>query len=258
MRSEDFSAPFSQIAPYYDQLMSFVNYPAWVSYIEKILSANNIHEREILDVACGTGVCLEIWHKKGYRIIGLDSAPAMLDICRGRFPAQALDNGGIELVVADMRDFSLPVKVPIATCLYDSLNYLLTEGDLIRCFKSVNAALADGGLFIFDMNTVHALRDEWGNQTFFRQDGKIHSTWSNTFDQGTRISSLRLTLTIQNNGQEISLREFHQERAYSLDEIVDMLTAAGFEYSIYRHLCFTPASENDMRIMGVAKKPRRR
>ena len=32
-----YSTAFATIAPYYDKLMSFVNYPGWVDYIEKII-----------------------------------------------------------------------------------------------------------------------------------------------------------------------------------------------------------------------------
>ncbi|MEO0226625.1 MAG: class I SAM-dependent methyltransferase [candidate division WOR-3 bacterium] len=254
MKLEGFSPPFTDIAPYYDRIMSFVNYPSWISYIERILQVNGIKEEKLLDLACGTGTCLELWYKKGYKVIGLDNSNQMLEVCRSKFPREAMENGCVQLIQGDFRNFSLNDSVPIITCLYDSLNYLLTKDDLLSCFRSVYRNLCIKGIFIFDMNTIHALRDEWGNQIFERNDGPIHSIWANTFDPVTNISSLRLTINVRENERTLTFREFHQERAYSLEDIRYIAALAGFQIFLYRHLTFNPASERDIRIMGVARK----
>ena len=250
MKSNSCSIPFATIAPYYDRLMSFVNYPSWVAYIEKIIALSSIREKTIFDLACGTGVCLELWSNKGYEVIGLDKSFDMLRVSREKLSQR----GDFLLINGDMRNFYLGRKIPIVTCLYDSLNYLLNEGDLLRCFRRVNDALADDGIFVFDMNTIHSLRDEWGNNTFQRRDEGLFSVWTNSFNPNDNISSLSITLHVRRNGQEMVLGEFHQERGYALDVIEDLLHEAGFTSSLYRHLTFSPASENDLRIMGVVRK----
>ena len=252
MKSEGYSQAFTVIAPHYDTLMSFINYPGWVSYIQTILTLNNVNERTILDLACGTGVCLELWWKKGYTVIGLDKSMAMLEVCKKRFCQ--LSNGNVHLVNGDLRNFAFARKMPIVTCLYDSLNYLLSEEDILRCFRHVYEALDEKGMFIFDMNTVHCLRDEWGNSTFHREDGNIHSVWVNCFDPQRAISSLELTLHIRKDGTVYTIHESHQERGYPLSTIIDLLSQVGFEPSLYRHLTYVPAQESDLRTMGVARK----
>ena len=252
MRSEEYSVAFSTIAPYYDTLMSFINYTAWVSYIAQILELHGIKDRTLLDLACGTGVCLKLWWKRGYKIIGLDKSLEMLTICRNRLAP--LDDGRIHLINGDMRYFTLAQSVPIVTCLYDSLNYLLTEEDLFSCFQRVYDSLAEHGIFIFDMNTIHCLRDEWGNSTFHRNDERIHSVWTNQFDPKTAVSSLDLILTVFEDGSQQVIHEQHQERGYALGLVRKLLARAGFEFSLYRHLTFIPAQETDLRIMGVARK----
>lgn len=124
----------------------------------------------------------------------------------------------------------------------------------MSCFKSVYDVLDDDGIFIFDMNTIRCLHDEWGNQVFHRQDENIYSTWMNTIDTRISISSLKLTLAVKKDGKETIIQEFHQERAYSLSTIRELLANAGFHCSLYRHMTFTPAQERDVRVMGVAKK----
>jgi SAM-dependent methyltransferase len=251
MRSEEYKEAFSLIAPYYDTLMSFVDYPAWIAYIERICAFYDVHEKSILDLACGTGVCLEMWHEKNYTLIGIDKSRAMIDICRKRF---AGTENNIILINADMCRFNLATKVAVVTCLYDSLNYILSEDDLLDCFKCVHDVLDRNGIFVFDMNTLHCLRDEWGNSTFHRQDAGISSIWSNVFDHAHNISTLQISITVQNNGQVLTFKERHQERGYPLTRIAELLTKARLDFSFYRHLTFNPAHEQNMRIMGVARK----
>jgi SAM-dependent methyltransferase len=254
MKSEDFDPPFSHITTYYDRLMSFVNYPSWVAYIEKILIANRIPDRDIFDLGCGTGVCLELWLKKGYRVAGLDGSVEMVRICRERL-VPFRDPAETPIWIADMRNFSLPQSVPVVTSLYDTLNYLLVEADLAACYRAVYENLRSGGIFIFDMNTTHALRDEWGNNVFRRRDENIFSVWDNTFDPTTNISTLRITLEVNEDDRPVTMREIHRERAYPLTTIQGLLLRAGFQANLYRHLTFQPASESDVRIMAVARKP---
>jgi len=250
MKSNSCSIPFSTIAPYYDRLMSFVNYPSWVAYIEKIIALSSIKEKAIFDLACGTGVCLKLWSDKGYDVIGLDKSYDMLRVSREKLS----NRDDFLLIKSDMRSFYLGRKMPIITCLYDSLNYLLNEADLLSCFRRVNDALKNDGVFVFDMNTIHSLRDEWGNNTYQRRDEGLFSVWSNSFNPNDNISSLSITLHVRRNGQEMVFGEFHQERGYALDLIKTLLCEAGFTSSLYRHLTFSPATENDLRIMGVARK----
>lgn len=252
MRSEDYSQSFSTIAPYYDTLMSFVNYPAWVEYIERILALYDRTERYIFDLACGTGVCLELWYERGYHVRGLDRSFSMLKVCKERF--NHIDTSGVDLINGDMRRFALNEKVPIVTCLYDSLNYLLEENELLECFGNVHETLTDTGLFIFDMNTIHCLQNEWGNNTYYRQDEDVNSVWTNHFNSKTSISSLELILRVKENGNYVTLREQHQERGYPLTSISRLLSDTGFKFSLYRHMTFNAVGEKDLRIMGVAEK----
>ena len=48
MRSREYNKAFSDIAPYYDTLMSYVNYPAWITYIEQILKYCNVDKKTLV------------------------------------------------------------------------------------------------------------------------------------------------------------------------------------------------------------------
>ncbi|HET9535401.1 MAG TPA: class I SAM-dependent methyltransferase, partial [Mesorhizobium sp.] len=56
----------------------------------------------ILDIGCGSAAPVATYLiELGYPVVGVDSSPAMIDVCRGHFPKQ-------EWIVADMRKLALP------------------------------------------------------------------------------------------------------------------------------------------------------
>lgn len=247
----EIAVPFLRFAPYYDRFMvKYVNYPAWVQYVRRIFRRHACAPKLILDLACGTGLPTMLLAGHGYRLIGLDRSAAMLAVLRGK-----IGRHDIRLIQADMRDFTLPEPADAAICLYDSLNYLLTQDDLARCFDSVARNLKPDGLFTFDMNTVHGLAFFWGNRTTTRDVAGVYSVWKTAFDPETRISSLQLTFYVAEDGQRVRYDEVHEERGYYLEEIESCLQAAGFRQNdFYHHSTFQPPDSTTKRVMVVARK----
>lgn len=242
--------PYSQIYPLYDDLMSFINYRSWLKYVEKLLFRDRIRSKDIFDLACGTGECMKIWLELGYKVRGLDRSPGMLEMARKKIG----DHG--ELIQADMRDFTLTSRAPIIACLYDSLNYLLVEDELVSCFRSVYNALTDGGVFIFDMNTIFCLKSQWDNQTIVRENGHIYSIWKNTWDEIKSVSTLHVTLFVRANGTYSKSEEVHQERGYPVEVIKGLLEQTGFVgIDVFQHMTFLPVMETTSRIMVKARRP---
>lgn len=244
------SHPFSQIAPYYDTMMEFIDYPRWVNYVTDIIHKFKKNPKTILDLACGTGTPSLFLAKKGYKIIGLDSSKEMLKVMR-----EKLKKYNPLLIHGDMRSFKLPYPVDSAMCLFDSLNYLLTEKELINTFTSVYNNLRWDGLFLFDMNTITGLATYWGNQTFAREIKNTYSVWKTIFDKKKNISTLYLTLFVKTDKGYERIEEIHQERGYRITDIENCLKSAGFKkIAFYQHLTFFKAKESNHRIMGVATK----
>jgi len=242
--------PFSRIAPYYDTMMEFINYPRWVGYVIDIIHKFKKSPKTILDLACGTGTPSLLLAKRGYRIVGLDSSKEMLRVMK-----EKLREYNPLLIHGDMRSFKLPYPVDSTICLFDSLNYLLTEKELINTFTSVYNNLRWDGLFIFDMNTIAGLTTYWGNQTFTREIKNTYSIWRTIFDKKKNISTLYLTLFVKTDKGYKRIEEVHQERGYKITDIESFLKSAGFNRVVfYQHLTFLKAKESNYRIMGVAEK----
>jgi len=244
--------PFSRFNRHYDKFMvKYVDYKGWVDYVVRIFGRFRSDPRTILDLACGTGIPTIMLARRGYRMTGVDRSPEMLAVLeskRGDLP--------IATVRADMREFALPEPLAAAICLYDSMNYLLTEDDLARCFRCTRQAVISGGLFVFDMNTVFGLADHWGARTAAREAGGICSTWQNSYDKETRVSTLHLTFWEQPEPGKTGERfeEIHQERAYFPAEVERCLRAAGFAVvHFFQHGSFIEPGQNTTRMMVVAR-----
>ncbi len=73
---------------------------AWLERFREIAGAN----ANVLDLGCGSGEPIARYLiERGHAVTGVDSAAAMVNFCRQRFPAQ-------RWIVGDMRTLSLPEK----------------------------------------------------------------------------------------------------------------------------------------------------
>jgi SAM-dependent methyltransferase len=245
--------PFVSFHKHYDSFMTkYVDYRGWVAYVERVFRHFDCSPATILDIACGTGIPTLMLAKLGYRLTGVDRSPEMLAELESKRGELA-----VKTIRADIRDFGVPEPHDAAICLYDSMNYLLTEDDLVRCFECVRRALVPMGLFVFDMNTEFGLAEHWGTSSTVREVGGVYSIWQNTYDKETRVSTLHLTYWEQPEpgkaGQKFE--EIHQERAYRVEEVRRCLAQAGFnEANFYQHGSFLPVAQFTTRMMVVARQ----
>jgi SAM-dependent methyltransferase len=246
------SPPFSVIGPYYDVLMSDIDYEEWVEYIARLCPGYGKRKLRILDMAGGTGVCAALYHKDGHDVALLDSSPQMLEVARQRFLGEKID---ILIHEEDMRHFHLEPRFDLVTCLFDSINNLIHEEDLESCFRSVAEDLEDSGLFVFDMNTEYGLSTFWGDRTLMREDGHVVSVWSNKWDAEKRIATLNLMLFVEENGLYRRLEEVHMEKGYAAKTVTSMLQRVGFsDVSMFKHLTTERPTRFTGRIMFRARK----
>ncbi len=144
----------------------------------------------------------------------------------------------VHFVEADMRRFSTPSLFDLVTCCYDSLNYLLDDDDLLRCFRSVFDALVPGGLFCFDLATDYFLETYWQGTESFEDDG-YSQTMESSFDPATRQSRLVMHGMLREvEGGERVFSEVHIERAVHAHQVRHLLQRAGLvQEAVYD--CFT-------------------
>ncbi len=142
---------YEQLAPYYDELTRDHDYQGWTRHLEDRAVRFGVSGRNLLDAACGTGKSFLPFLARGYAVTACDISPRMVALARGKAPEA-------ELFVADVRALGRVGSFDLITCLDDSLNYLVEEGDLDAAFRCFAANLAPGGVLVFDVNTLSTYR----------------------------------------------------------------------------------------------------
>jgi trans-aconitate methyltransferase len=101
----------------------------------------------ILDLGCGCAEPMDRYLiELGYPVVGVDSSPAMIDVCRGRFPKQ-------EWIVADMRKLALPRRFS-GILAWDSFFHLCHD-DQRRMFRIFRAHAAPKAALMFTSGPAH-------------------------------------------------------------------------------------------------------
>lgn len=251
-------ATYDDYAPFYDG-SGQIGFAVLVGqYLGELLERHPVPGRRALDLACGTGTLALLLAESGWRVLGVDQSEQMLARARAKAAASraarrlAFAQGDMRALPAAVR----PAHFDLATCTYDSLNYLLAPEELAACFAGVARALRPGGLLVADMNTRHFLEHDWPSCEVLERPGFVQVAQSR-FDPATDCSTMRLTGFAGDD--ERGYRRFdevHVERAYPPAAVAELLAAAGLAVEA-AYDCFTlqPIYERSQRIAWVARKP---
>jgi predicted TPR repeat methyltransferase len=137
-------ADYDLLAGFYDHLMSDSSLRS--KQVRRCVERYAPTASSLLELGCGTGAVLRGLSAVG-SLAGLDISPKMLDIARARFP-------GAQFTQGDISSFDLGRRFDVVVCTYDVLNHLTEFDHWISCFACTREHLTEGGLFIFDVNTV--------------------------------------------------------------------------------------------------------
>ncbi len=228
----------------YQALSAIYDLAGWGYFAERmagrmlrLAEAHDLRQIEhVVDVACGTGIAVAAFAQAGYRVTGVDRSPHMLEQARQRIDQAEVTKRHtqpITLIEADMRDFALPDGDPpadLVTCMYDSLNYLLEEDDLLAAFRCAAQALRESGLYIFDVNTLFGLAEEWNSNDFIQYDSEdLFIAGRTRWDHERAINTLTFHGFIRKIDGDIWKRfsEAHVQRGYPVDVLNGLLQAAG-------------------------------
>ncbi|MDE6389761.1 MAG: class I SAM-dependent methyltransferase [Lachnospiraceae bacterium] len=194
----------------------------------RVINENLRQERNaILDLGCGTGTLTELLARRGYDMIGIDSAQEMLQIAMDKRAESGLD---ILYLLQDMRAFELYGTVGAVISVCDSVNYLLEEEDIIQTFRLVNNYLYPGGIFVFDFNTVYKYKEVIGDATIAENRKECSFIWENYYHEAEEINEYDLTIFVQEREEADTYRRFqetHYQRGYCLKQMKNYLSRAG-------------------------------
>ena len=235
---------YNVIAGVYDKINSGVDYDKRAATIDGLLAKYTKEKPElVLDLACGTGKMSLALAARGYDVIGVDASPEMLAKAADAV-YDAIDEGKPQedakrplFLCQTMTSLELYGTVGATVCCLDSLNYLINDGELQKCFSLVHNYLDPDGLFIFDVNTPYKFEKIYGDNAYVYDvekdetgEGGSFCIWQNFYDRESRTCDFYLTVFEDDgNGKYVRADEDQRERCYSMDEILSAMNDAGFE-----------------------------
>lgn len=239
-------------ASVYDLLTENVEYDKRAEYINSIIKKFSGKEKGVLlDLACGTGTLSELFSAQGYDVIGIDNSPDMLSIAMNK---KYESGNNIQYVCQDMREIDLYGNVAITVCALDSLNHLKSFDDVKKVFQRVFKFTENGGLFIFDMNTVYKHREVLGNNTFVYDTDDVYCVWQNSCE-GDTVSIYLDFFMPDDDGLYERYSEDFTETAYPVGQIKNALTETGFEIlAVYGDDSFEDITDTTERVIFTVRK----
>lgn len=242
---------YNAFASYYDELMEDACYAERCRCILEAARRFDHPMGRTLDLACGTGSLTLLLCQSGVDVFGADASAEMLSLA----VQKALDAGEqILFVQQEMQSLALPETIDTCVCTLDSLNHLTDENDVQRTFDRVSRYMNDGGLFIFDVNTVYKHREVLADNVFVMENEHVFCVWQN-FPRGDDTVDVALDFFAERDGVYHRSSEDFSERAYTEEQLRGMLAQAGFAVlAVCGDLCFEPPSADEQRTIYIAQK----
>lgn len=183
-----------------------------------------------IDIACGPGYHAMGFAAAGLRSYGLDLRGEMLRFGDQKAKGRSLK---VDWLESDMRNFRLEKPVDIAVCMFDSLDCLISNDDLIAHFANMGNNLTPGGLYVIDLS--HPVEVTFGHYKKFHYSGKregveVDIYWATNdpvYDLATGIAHVELEMHVNDHGEKIVVKDAAHERLMFPQEINLMVQMAG-------------------------------
>ena len=158
---------YDAMAPFYDLFTAHHRYTEWTATLERLARDAGLRGKRLLDVACGTGKSFLPFLERGYEVTACDISPAMAAIAERKAAGRA------RIEIHDMRALPRLGEFDLVCCLDDAVNHLLTEAELAAALTAMRTNLADGGVLVFDANTLMAYRGFFASAIVVQGDDRV-------------------------------------------------------------------------------------
>ena len=213
---------YNKIAKIYDLMYTKetgFDHEAQVKWVDDWRKKLNL-PKEILDLACGTGIHLKFFKKRGYKIQGIDASQGMLNIAKERLKDISLEKGFFE-------DFKLKNNVPIITSYFNTMSYNTNTQKLKSTFKNIHKNLTEGGIFVFDVFYIEKPKEVFVVKKFESGIFRMSRTIAGLPTSKGFKSTMYYVIFDGKESEIISETSFRG--AFSEKQVVDTLKSAGFK-----------------------------
>lgn len=212
--------------------------------------AAEIGARSIVDLGCGTGLITRELAGQGYRMTGIDPAPAMIDRAR-----RGAYGDRVDWICGDAGKLG-SVGADLAIMTGHVAQFFLTDDSWNAALTALRHALRPGGRLAFETRNPDAREwERWNPESRVAADdpeaGRVE-TWLEFRDRHNGIVSYSLHYLFAASNEEIVTS--NELRFRTLDELTESLSGAGFTIErVYGDWDRGPAGPTAAELIVVAK-----
>jgi SAM-dependent methyltransferase len=183
-----------------------------------VAEARRVSPGPVVELGVGTGRIAVPIGVEGIRVIGVDSSPGMLEVCRERAESAGVAEL-VELRLGDLRAPPVTERVELAICPFRSYLHLRTDEERLEALRAARALLVPGGRLVFDVFAP-------GEDDIAETDGRWLEREPEIFERADWDTVTRtLTLSVRGPTGEATMALAW----LSADEWQALLERAGFE-----------------------------
>lgn len=263
------SSPYFDFAQIYDECMDEIPYEGFAAFLRRKFDEYGVSPDDlVLDLGCGTGTFTLLLRDLGYDMIGIDLSESMLEAAREKYyesldaeEADTEEKHPILFLQQDMRSFELYGTVRAIVSLCDTMNYASDTGELTQILRLANNYLDPGGIFIFDIKTLHYYRDVAADRTYTDVREDMALIWENEFNETTKKNTYRLTMFLPEDEEGktyVRAEEIHEQTAFTAEEVTAAITGAGLKvegiYEVDESGTATEAGASAQRLFFICRE----
>lgn len=247
--------PYTSLADIYDVVMSDVDYETWADYIDEIIITHNPGTRTLLELACGTGtIALSLEELDCYEITATDGSTDMIRVAREKGGSV---NSDIHFEVMDVNNIKRNHTYDVVYMIFDSINYLMEDDQILKLHHDVKNILAPNGIFIYDFTTPRNSRKAvkyLDNENHFIGKRYRYQRES-TYDAKNQIHTNIFQIEQLKQGGDTGVglvKEIHRQKIYSQEYMRSLIEKTEFTIlEAYDGFHLLPAHKNSLRITMV-------
>jgi len=240
--------PYELLAERYDAVMAHVDYPGWAALVRRIWKLYQRSPRRILETGAGTCRLAPFLAAPGRRIVSTDISAPMLACGTARSRLRACGDFRALPFADDSFDAIL--------CLYDAVNYCLTENDLNAFFSEARRVLEPGGILLFDATTGRNSRLNFADVVFHEVHGSTEVIRHSWYDGPSRAQHNDFTFFHPlRDGTYSRRQECHVQRVWQRQAFVTSCKRAGLSPLTILNDDLRAAGPDTLRLHMVAIAP---
>jgi len=197
-----------KFSPFYDK--------GWNNFSVRVFNffKEIIKNKDVCDVACGTGNFIKLAKRITKSICGIDISRDFIVYAKKKNPK-------VSFRALNVEKWKDKDKYDLIVSFYDSVNHF---DDWEKAFKKIYNALRENGKFIFDINTVEGV-SKWNDICLNRVAG------GHVYIEGRALSkySAKINLKIFNQKGCLIDNVNVFEKTYPIKKVITILKSAGFK-----------------------------